>query len=63
MKKKRNGILWQGTINFTWSVGYFFHSFDDDSNKEINKMIFRNVQAVAKGYDISLIKHKIQFKW
>ena len=26
-------------------------------------MIFRNVQAVAEGYDISLIKRKIQFKW
>ena len=39
-----------------------FHSFDNDSNKEINTMIFQNVQAVSKDYDISLIKRMIQLK-
>ena len=39
-----------------------FHSLDDDSNKEINRMIFRSIQAVSKYYDISLMKHKIKFK-
>ena len=53
----------QITITVFHNTPFFnlFHSFDDGSNKEINRMIFRNIQAVSKDYDVSLIKRKIQF--